>query len=119
MSNPHSYRPSVIRTGGILVADFLKPDGDGRRIGACIRLAYYYPEALESLALRFLAQPFYDSNSVGLFVLRELYKARNPNESRRLFDAYIRRHGEVSRDGILLRLFDDLDTLEAHEEKRL
>ena len=33
-----------------LIDDFLTPDSHERRIGACKRLAYYYPETLEPLA---------------------------------------------------------------------
>jgi ankyrin repeat protein len=101
-----------------LVADFLKPDTDERRDGACKRLAYYYPDALEPLALKFLAQPTYDTGRIWDFVRKELYRAKTPEERRRLFDAHIAKHGEPARDGILLQLFEDLGTLEAHEEKR-
>ncbi|HKB38235.1 MAG TPA: helix-turn-helix domain-containing protein [Gemmataceae bacterium] len=101
-----------------LLADFLKPDSESRLVGACLRLASYYPEALEPVALKLLAQPTYDFWGVYEFVRQELYKAKDPKECRRLFDAYLRRHGEASREGIMRRLFDDLDTLEAHEENR-
>jgi ankyrin repeat protein len=40
-----------------LVADFVQPDSEARWIGACKRLAYYYPDALEPLALKVLARP--------------------------------------------------------------
>jgi hypothetical protein len=35
-----------------------------------------------------------------------------------MFDAHIAKHGEPARDGILLKLFQDLSTLEAYEENR-
>jgi ankyrin repeat protein len=50
-----SLKPEQHRAS--LAADFLKPDTDERRIGACIRLACYYPDTLETLALKILARP--------------------------------------------------------------
>lgn len=41
--------------------DFLEPDSEDRRLGACLRLGYYYPDSLESLALRYLTTKRYDS----------------------------------------------------------
>src|SRR5262249_19684047 len=52
-------------------------------------------------------------------VREKLYKTKEPKERQRLFDEFLKTEGEASRTGILLQLFDDLDTLEAHEEKRL
>jgi ankyrin repeat protein len=46
---PRSHRDS-------LVEDFLKPDSDSRWHGAYERLAYYYPDTLEPLLLKFLAR---------------------------------------------------------------
>ena len=102
-----------------LVADFLKPDSQERRIGACKRLAYYYPDALEPLALKFLAQPTYSVGDVWTFLRDDLYAEADPKKCRALFEAYIAKHGEASRDGILVVLFDDLERLEAHEENRV
>jgi ankyrin repeat protein len=102
-----------------LIADFVKADHDGRRIGACKRLAYYYPDALEPLALEFLARPTYGVFTVEDFVRNKLYREPDPKKCQALFDAFLARHGEASRDGILLQLFGDLGTLEANEEKRL
>jgi hypothetical protein len=48
-----------------LIEDILKPDHEGRRIGACKRLAYYYPDALDEPALKVLAQPTYHGPVVG------------------------------------------------------
>jgi ankyrin repeat protein len=39
-----------------LIADFLKPDSDRRRVGAYKRLAYYYPEAIEPLLCQFVTR---------------------------------------------------------------
>lgn len=102
-----------------LIADFLTPDSDERRIGACKRLAYYYPETLEPLAVKYLARPTYDSWDVNRFVRHDLYAAGGARERQTRFDAYLSKHGEASRDGILLQLFEDLDQLEASEQHRL
>jgi ankyrin repeat protein len=100
-----------------LVADFLKPDDEWRRIGACKRLAYYYPDALEPLALQLLAWPTYAAVAIEEFVHEQLYREKDPRRCRALFDAYLARHGQGARDGIQLQLFDDLAMLEARENK--
>src|SRR5262249_30279974 len=41
---PEQHKASLIR-------DFREPDHEDRRTGACVRLAYFYPDALESLVL--------------------------------------------------------------------
>ncbi len=46
------------------------------------------------------------------------YKEPDPAKCRALFDAFLQRHGEAARDGILQQLYDDLDALEASEQKR-
>jgi ankyrin repeat protein len=102
-----------------LVADFRKPDREGRRLGACKRLAYYYPDALEPLALKLLLRPTYSVFGVEAFVRDKLYREPDPKKCQALFDAYLARHGEAAGDGILLQLFGDLERLEAHEEKRV
>lgn len=102
-----------------LVSDFLKPDSEDRRTGACKRLAYYYPDALEPLALAFLTRPTYDVFEIHDFARGKLYREKDANEVKALFDAFVAKHGEASREGILKLLFDDLRTLEAHEQKRL
>ncbi len=99
-----------------LIDDFLRPDSDWRRIGACEALACYYPDALEPLALKFLAQPTYNPAEVARFVHDELYAAAGARERRAAFDAYGARRGEAYGDGVLLRLYDDLQRLEQHEQ---
>ena len=98
-----------------LVADFLTPDNEGRRIGACKRLAYYYPHILEPLALAILSQPTF-GDEVHYFVRTELYREPNPSRRKALFEEFIARHREAARDGILGQLFDDLKTLETYEQ---
>ena len=98
-----------------LIDDFMKPDSDQRQIGACKRLAYYYPEALEPLLLKFLSQPPYSHDEMQRFVRRRLYAAA-PKELHPLFDDYVARHGQAARDGILIQLFSDLTDLETAEQ---
>jgi ankyrin repeat protein len=102
-----------------LIADFLKPDSEGRRNGACKRLAYYYPDALEPLAVQFLVQPTYNFFDVQAFVHKTLYQTKDAQKRRELFEAYLAKKGRPAREGILGQLFKDLDTLEAHEQHRL
>jgi ankyrin repeat protein len=97
-----------------LVDDFNGPDA-ARRLGACKRLAYYYPDALEPPALRLLGRPTYSVAAVDPFVNDRLYRERNPEGCRALFDRFVSEQGDAYRDGILQRLFDDLAELENHE----
>jgi ankyrin repeat protein len=101
-----------------LARDFLEPDDENRRIGACLRLGYYYADALEPLALKQLAAPRYNVSEVGTLV-HKLYQAKDARERKEWFDAFVAKHGEVARQGCLVDLFDDLDTQEADEEGRL
>jgi hypothetical protein len=101
-----------------LVADFLKPDSENRRNGACRRLAYYYPEALDAIVPPLIARPTYCVWSTERFVRNRLYAETDSRKRKQLFDGYIKREGEPARAGILEQLFDDLDWLEAVEEKR-
>ena len=39
----------------LLIQDFLEPDEENRRIGAYLRLAYYYPDSVEDLVIKQLA----------------------------------------------------------------
>jgi ankyrin repeat protein len=95
-----------------LVNDFLKPDEEDRRIGAAWRLAYYYPEYLEPLALAFLAQRTYPRYEVRDFVHEQLYTTRDAGRRRVLLEEFVKQHGEAAREGILLQLFEDLDKAE-------
>ena len=69
--------------------------------------------------MKYLARPTYDSWDVNRFVRHDLYAAGGARERQTRFDAYLSKHGEASRDGILLQLFEDLDQLEASEQHRL
>lgn len=102
-----------------LIEDFVKPDHEGRRTGAYLRLAHYYPAAVESLVLDELAKPTFDAVAVEKLCRERLYKTRNTTERRRIYDEFIRLHGEASVAGLMDQLFDDLDTLETHERGAL
>ena len=54
----------------LLIDDFLKPDHEARRTGAYLRLAFYYPEAVEELVVNELSKPTYD-----VFVIEETFAA--------------------------------------------
>ena len=78
---PQSHKERLIR-------DFVEPDSESRREGACLRLGFYYREALEPLALRQLAAPRYDVFEVERLIRTRLYRAEDASEpqapSRRL-----------------------------------
>jgi ankyrin repeat protein len=109
---PEKHRDSLVR-------DLLDSDNEYARNGASIRLAYYYPEALEAAALKQLARPSYDGMKVQDLVRGLLYKATTAKERKALVDAFAAKHGEIGRDGIRWYLFDDLGSVEADEEGRL
>src|SRR5262249_17206092 len=65
---PQQHKESLIR-------DFLEPDSEFRRSEACLRLGYYYRDALEPLALKVLAEPRYDVFKVQDLIREKLYRA--------------------------------------------
>lgn len=103
----------------LLVQDFVMPDSEERRIGACRRIAFYYPDALEPLVLNQLAVPTYDVFRVEYFVRDELYREKSKEKRKAMFDEFLRINGQAFSDGVLLQLFGDLDLQEADEQKRL
>jgi hypothetical protein len=103
----------------LLIDDFTNPDDEDRRIGAYLRLACYYPDAVEPLVLKQLAEPVYDSLAGSDFIRETLYRVKDTADRKRRFDAFVAKHGEAARQGLLLDLFQDLDTQQADEEGRL
>lgn len=126
-----------------LAADCQTPDAEDRLIGACKRLAYYHPDALEPLALQLLKQPEYDEGEVRRFI-QKLYQSTDRKEWRHklasyrslggpgpdvndlaplldakgrrgLLDAFVARHGPAVREGIHLELFEDLAKRESED----
>jgi ankyrin repeat protein len=102
-----------------LERDFLEPDSGSRRNEACLRLGYYYPEALEPLALKQLAAPRYDFSEVWDLIREKLYPAKDAKERKDLFNTFVAKRGDVARQAIQVGLFDDLDLQEADEGGRL
>jgi ankyrin repeat protein len=98
-----------------LIADFLKPDNDNRLIGAAKRLAYYYPDALEPLALKLLAMPRFEPWKVTRFVAAQLYAAKTPIEAKDLLDQFVVQNGSGAREGVLQQLKEDLKEVERYE----
>jgi ankyrin repeat protein len=101
-----------------LERDFLQPDSEYRRAGACLRLGYYYPDALEPLVLKQLAEPRYNVFKVQTLVREKLYRARNAEERKKLMDDFVAKYGDVARQGILLYIWGDFELQEAAEEGR-
>jgi hypothetical protein len=102
-----------------LVDDFTRPDHESRRNGAAMRLAFYYPEILDDLVIKQLTAPTYNVFYAEEFVRKVLYPEKSRNKRVLLFHDYQTKHGAASKDGVLLQLFDDLDTQIADEEGRL
>lgn len=93
-------------------------DFDQTRTGASLRLAYYYPAALEPLALRQLGRPAYDSFDVSEFVQQKLYPAKSLQDRKALVDAFTKQHRGPVLQGIEWQLFEDLEAQEADEGGR-
>lgn len=89
------------------------------RNGASLRLAYYYPDALEPLAIKQLARPTYSVFPVHDLIREQLYPSKSAQERKVLVDDFVANNGEIARDGIRWYLFQDLDSQEANEQGRL
>lgn len=100
----------------LLIRDFAEPDSEWRRNGACLRLGYYYRDALEPLALRQLAEPRYDGIEVQNLIREQLYRAKDARERKAKFDDFVSKHNEAARQAILNDLFHDLN-LQEHGER--
>jgi hypothetical protein len=95
-----------------LLRDFRLPDFAGRREGAALR-------ALEEAAVELLQRDTYDPWAIRRFAREQLYAEPDPERRRALFEGYVAEHGPGARGGLLVVLFEDLDTLEAQEEHRI
>lgn len=96
----------------MLIEDFRHPDRMDRRCGAYLRLAFYYPDAVEAVVVEVLSQPFFDSTIVEEFCYGTLYKCPEPIERQRLYDEFIQKHGSVFTAGVEAQLFSDLEAIE-------
>jgi hypothetical protein len=101
-----------------LVQDALQPDSGYRRIGAYYRLAFYYPDATEDVALTILSTPVFDVLAAEKFVRDVLYKLTAAERRLSSFDEFVSTH-EAGADGVLSQLFDDLGSQEACEQGRM
>ncbi len=99
----------------LLVEDFVKPDHEARREGAYLRLAFYYPEAVEQLVLDELSKPMFDSMAIWKFCHDTLYETNDKAERRTKYEDYVDRHGQATVVGLIDQLFDDFDRPEAYE----
>jgi ankyrin repeat protein len=102
-----------------LTRDLVDSSNEHLRNGASVRLAYYYPDALEPAALKQLAQPTYDVIAVHDLVRKQLYMAQTAVERKAALDAFVAKHGKLAREGVEVYLFEDLDSQEANEQGRL
>jgi ankyrin repeat protein len=109
---PKQHRASLIQ-------DFVNPDNGRRLQGACIRLGYYYPDALPKLVLKQLSTPRYDFSSIDDLVHNQLYVTSGLQERKSEFDDFVAKHGKIARTGILTELFEDLDLQDAEEQGNL
>jgi hypothetical protein len=101
------------RHRNLLTQDLLRGDHAGRRIGAYRRLCYYYPDAVVTNVLTALNVGIYDEKLAHTFVRNYLYPIDDSKRRKALLDDFARVNGRPFRDGVLLRLFRDLELQEA------
>lgn len=101
-----------------LVRDFNEPDHEFRRNGAAMRLSFYYPDLLDDLAVRQLAVPVYDVFVAEAFVRKMLYPLKSVEKRREKLASHLHEYGDAAKDGVLMQLFEDLETQIADEEGR-
>jgi hypothetical protein len=100
----------------LLIDDFRRPDYEDRRKGAYLRLAFYYPDAVEPVVLEALGNSALDCSEISEFCRKRLYKPSDAGKRKQLFDDFIRAHGDAWTIGIADQLFDDLEALEDDEQ---
>lgn len=98
-----------------LVADFRHPDRGVRRVGAYLRLAFYYPEALDEVVPEELRRPTIDGSLAMDFCRQQLYRDAEPTELRRAFEEFVAAHGKTASEGVRAQLFKDLREVEEAE----
>src|SRR6266511_1684289 len=108
---PAKHRDSLARDLG--------SDQEAVRNGASLRLAYFYPEALEPLALNQLERPTYNAITVQNLIRDRLYSAKTAKDRKLLVEQFVSRNGAITRDAIRWDLFHDLERQEADEEGRV
>jgi ankyrin repeat protein len=96
-----------------LLRDVRKALDESMRAGALKRLHYYYPDALESIALRLLALPDAPSFEAKELVESGLYAAKDARQRRQALEAFVTQHGKAGREAVLRQLFARLHAEEA------
>ena len=94
----------------LLINDFLKPDHEGRRTGAYLRLAFYYPEAVEELVVNELSKPTFDVFVIEEFCRKTLYSIKNAADRKTAYERFLKKQGQAFAAGVREQLFDDLDS---------
>ena len=67
----------------------------------------YHPETLEPLVIPQVSRPLYDDSVIDQWLQSELYRETNPNLWKPRFDRFVRKHGQLYREGVLVRLLQD------------
>jgi hypothetical protein len=98
-----------------LTRDFREPDFEERRSGALVRLGYYAHDVAKTLYDAEIKQPTYDVFKVEAFA-RAVY-AKSTADRAKAFKAFA--VDDATRDGLEQYFFEDLQTQEAYETKRI
>ena len=102
-----------------LIDDFQNADRAALREGAYLRLAFYYPDALDRVVPAELLRPVFDHYAVDTFFRESLGKEADSGARRVRIEEFANRHGPAFMDGLVHRLFDDLEKQEAWERDEL
>ena len=99
-----------------LIEDFQTPDWEPRKIGAYIRLSYYYPGDVEKLVLDFLDRPIASSDKTRELV-KEITAVTDPADRKNVLDAMMSDFGAHYRDAIEDELLEHLRFVEYSRER--
>jgi hypothetical protein len=94
-------------------------DCEQRRIGALLRLTFYYPQSVEAPVLKQLNVASYNVFKADAFVRDTVYPEKSPEIRKEQFNRFVLANGPASSDGVLMQLFEDLDDQEADEQHRM
>lgn len=84
----------------LLIADFREADCANRRLGAYIRLAFYYPESVEDVVVEELARPHYSEEEVDTFCRQTLLVEPDRARRQQLVTEFVLSHNEAGEYGL-------------------
>lgn len=83
-----------------LLSDFRQADSTERRIGAYLRLAFYYPDSVEEVVLAELGKPHYSTEDIDTFCGETLWLESDPSRRRQFVTDFVLSHNEAYDYGL-------------------